>query len=82
MELVSKNEFEIVAKEKIEYVDKKTGELKNLHKLYVNDTQTGIQEQILVNEKTFNESNKGNKGSINFEKTQNGCYLKGFNLKK
>lgn len=81
MLLISKNDYQVVAKEIIEYVDKKTGELKKLFKLYVNNAENGIQEQILVNEKNYNEIEKGTKGSLQYEKSQTGCYLKGF-LKK
>lgn len=82
MELISKNDYQIVAKEQIEYVDKKTGELKYLYKLYANDSITGIQEQLLVNKDTYLKIEKGQKGKMQYEKSQNGCYLKGFNLSK
>ena len=80
MILTSNENYICVAKEKIDYVDKKTGEIKTLYKLYLTNENTGIQEQILVNEKAFNTTNKDDKGKIQYEKTNYGCYYKCLNV--
>lgn len=77
MELQTKNNYECIHKETIEYVDKKTGEIKNLYKIYMTNTTDGIQEQLLVNKDSYVKLNKGDKGLILFDKTQQGCYFKG-----
>ena len=82
MELVSKNMYEVIAKESIEYVDKKTGEIKNLLKLYVNNCNTGIQEQLLVSKDIYTKVDKGTKGTLQFDKAEKGTYFKGFNVSK
>lgn len=78
MELISNGDYQVVAKEVIEYVDKKTGELKQLYKIYANSLKTGIQEQIILNQKAYNKVEKNAKVQLMYEKTQNGCYLKDF----
>lgn len=77
MELITKNKIKIAYKEIIEYVDKKTGEIKQLYKIYANDEETGIQEQLLVKKDDYTKLNKGDQGQFIFDKNNVGCYLKG-----
>lgn len=76
MELITKNKMKVVYKEVIEYVDKKTGEIKQLYKLYLTDQNTGIQEQLLVKKDQYMKIEKGTEGQAIFDKTDYGCYLK------
>lgn len=82
MELITKGKQKVAYKEVIEYVDKKTGEIKQLYKVYLTDMETGIQEQILVKKEEYTKFNKDDIGQAIFEKNNYGCYLKGINPTK
>lgn len=82
MELITKNNYELVNKSQFDYRDKKTGEMKKGHLLYLTDLTTGIQEQLFVNEETFNNAKLKDKGQIVYDYNGKGTYYKGINLVK